>query len=129
MIINIYIPQDYLPVMIQSFIALGFIITTMVVTHLAGPKRSTNEKLENFECGIEGMGNARSPFSIKYFLNAILFVLFDVEVIFMYPFAVNYLDLGWEGFIGMLIFINICIFGLWYAIQKGVLNWSSTHNE
>jgi NADH-quinone oxidoreductase subunit A len=73
-------PADYVPIMIQAFIVLGFVITTMIVTHLLGPKRKTKQKLENFECGIEGMGNARSPFSVKYFLIAILFVLFDVDL-------------------------------------------------
>jgi NADH-quinone oxidoreductase subunit A len=82
-------PQDYIPVLIQTLIVLGFVITTMVVTHFLGPKRYSRAKLENFECGIEGLGNARSPFSVKYFLIAILFVLFDVEVIFMYPWAVK----------------------------------------
>ena len=69
----------------MALVAAGFVVTTMLLTHLLGPKRKTKIKNEAFECGIESVGNARTPFSIKYFLVAILFVLFDVEVIFMYP--------------------------------------------
>jgi len=116
-------PQDYIPILIQSFVVLGFVITTMLLTHLLGPKRSSNAKLENFECGIEGMGNARSPFSVKYFLIAILFVLFDVEVIFMYPWAVNLRYLGKEGFNEMLLFMVLVLAGFIYIILKGALKW------
>jgi NADH-quinone oxidoreductase subunit A len=116
-------PQDYIPILIQTFIVLGFVITTMLLTHRLGPKRSSKAKLENFECGIEGMGNARSPFSIKYFMIAILFVLFDVEVIFMYPWAANFTELGATGFLEMLIFLGLLMLGFLYIILKGALNW------
>ena len=116
-------PQDYIPVLIQIIIVLGFVITTMVLTHFLGPKRSSRAKLENFECGIEGLGNARSPFSVKYFLIAILFVLFDVEVIFMYPWAVNFKTLGKEGFIDMFLFMILVLAGFIYIILKGALKW------
>ncbi len=116
-------PQDYIPILIQSFVVLGFVITTMVVTHFLGPKRFSKAKLENFECGIEGLGNARSPFSVKYFLIAILFVLFDVEVIFMYPWAVNFKYFGKEGFIEMFVFMMLVLAGFIYIILKGALKW------
>lgn len=116
-------PQDYLPILIQSLIVLGFVITTMVATHFLGPKRFSRAKLENFECGIEGMGNARAPFSVKYFLIAILFVLFDVEVIFMYPWAVNFRALGREGFQDMLLFVAVVMAGFGYIMLKGALKW------
>lgn len=116
-------PQDYLPILIQSLVVLGFVITTMLATHLLGPKRSSKAKLENFECGIEGMGNARSPFSVKYFLIAILFVLFDVEVIFMYPWAVNFKDLGKDGFLEMVLFMILVLAGFIYIILKGAFKW------
>jgi NADH-quinone oxidoreductase subunit A len=116
-------PQDYIPVLIQLLIVLGFVITTMVLTHYLGPKRSSIAKLENFECGIEGLGNARSPFSVKYFLIAILFVLFDVEVIFMYPWAVNFRTLGKEGFLDMFLFMILVLSGFIYIILKGALKW------
>jgi len=116
-------PQDYIPVLIQTFVVLGFVITTMVLTHFLGPKRSSRAKLENFECGIEGMGNARSPFSVKYFLIAILFVLFDVELIFMYPWAVNFKSMGKEGFLDMFLFMILLLAGFIYVILKGALKW------
>jgi NADH-quinone oxidoreductase subunit A len=120
---TIYTPEDYIPIMIQSFIVLGFVITTMVLTHMLGPSRKTKQKLENFECGIEGMGNARSPFSVKYFLIAILFVLFDVEIIFMYPWAVNFNDLGLFGFTEMSVFSAVLLLGFIYLLLKGALKW------
>ena len=107
----------------QFLVALGFVVVTMVLTHLLGPKRKSARKLENFECGIETQGNARLPFSIKYFLTAILFVLFDVEVIFMYPWAINFKELGADGFIKMLIFIAPLLLGFIYIIKKGALKW------
>ena len=95
---KVYTPADYVPIFIQLGLAIGFVLTTMVATHLLGPKRRGKVKDEAFECGIESVGDARTPISIKYFLIAILFVLFDVEIIFMYPWAVNFLQLGWFGF-------------------------------
>jgi NADH-quinone oxidoreductase subunit A len=93
------------------------------VTHLLGPRRNTAEKLQNFESGIEGVGNARTPMAIKYFLVAILFVLFDVEVIFFYPYAVNFRVLGWNGFGEVLLFVGFFLAGFIYIIKKGALNW------
>ncbi|MFM2136130.1 MAG: hypothetical protein RL021_1530 [Bacteroidota bacterium] len=117
------LPSDYLPIAIQFLVALGFIVTTMVGTHLLGPKRKSKIKLESFECGIESKGNARIPFSIKYFLVAILFVLFDVEVIFMYPWAVNFKELGTTGILEMLVFMVLLLTGFYYIIRKGALKW------
>ncbi len=114
---------DYLPIVMMFFVAVGFVTLTMAVTHWLGPKRKTKIKLDTFECGIESKGNARIPFSIKYFLVAILFVLFDVEVIFMYPWAVNFKHLGMTGFIEMLLFIGFFLAGFVYIIKKGALEW------
>jgi NADH-quinone oxidoreductase subunit A len=114
---------NYLPIIFQMVVALGFVVITMVVTHLIGPKRKTSDKLIPFESGIESVGNARQPFSIKYFLVAILFVLFDVEVIFMYPWAVNFRDLGIGGMVEMFIFMGTLLLGFIYIIKKGALDW------
>ncbi|HEY3402373.1 MAG TPA: NADH-quinone oxidoreductase subunit A [Ohtaekwangia sp.] len=114
---------EYLPIAIMFVVALGFVATTMIVTHALGPKRKTKTKLDAFECGIESQGNARIPFNIKYFLIAILFVLFDVEVIFMYPWAVNFKELGVTGFIEMITFIALLLVGFFYLIKKGALKW------
>lgn len=114
---------DYFALCIQFLVAAGFVVTTLVATHIIGPKRKTKDKLENFECGIESQGNARIPFSIKYFLVAILFVMFDVEVIFMYPWAVNFKALGIIGFMEMLFFVGTLLLGFVYIIKKGALKW------
>ena len=115
--------SPYLPIIIQALVAGGFVVTTMIATHMLGPKTKSKHKLEAFESGIESIGNARIPFSVKYFLTAILFVLFDVEVIFMYPWAVNFQDLGWQGFASMSIFLGIFLLGFFYIVKKGGLNW------
>lgn len=116
-------PLNYLPIIFQMIVAMGFVVFTMVATHMLGPKRQTKDKLTPFESGIEVVGNARQPFSIKYFLVAILFVLFDVEVIFMYPWAVNFKDLGLEGMIQMFIFMGTLLLGFIYIIKKKALDW------
>lgn len=120
---NQHLPSDFFPIVLQFIVAAGFVVTTMAATHLLGPKRKSKLKLETFECGIESQGNARVPFSIKYFLVAILFVLFDVEVIFMYPWAVNFKSLGINGMIEMLIFMTLLLTGFFYIIKKGALKW------
>lgn len=116
-------PVDYLPIALMFMVAVGFVLTTMFATHLLGPKRKSEIKLDTFECGIESQGNSRQPFSIKYFLIAILFVLFDVEVIFMYPWAVNFLDMGMTGFLEMIVFLGFLVLGFVYIIRKGALKW------
>src|SRR6188768_2079358 len=114
---------NYLPIGIQLLFALGFVVFAIAATHLLGPKRNTADKLQNFESGIEIIGNARQPMAIKYFLVAILFVLFDVEVIFFYPYAVNFKELGWSGFGAVLMFIAFFLCGFVYIIKKGALTW------
>src|SRR5882762_3424752 len=114
---------EYFPIVLMFIVAMGFVVLTMVLTHWLGPRRNTQTKLEAFECGIESKGNARIPFSIKYFLVAILFVLFDVEVIFMYPWAVQFRELGRTGFIEMIVFIGFLLVGFFYIIKRGALKW------
>jgi NADH-quinone oxidoreductase subunit A len=116
-------PVDYLPIALMFIVAIGFVITTMLATHLLGPKRKSAVKMETFECGIEPQGNSRQPFSVKYFLIAILFVLFDVEVIFLYPWAVNFKEMGLQGFIEMIVFLGFLVMGFIYIIRKGALKW------
>jgi NADH-quinone oxidoreductase subunit A len=114
---------NYFPIGIQLLFAIGFVGLMMLLTHWLGPKRPTAQKLENFESGIEIHGNARQPMAVKYFLVAILFVLFDVEVIFFYPYAVNFKELGWNGFLAVLLFVGFFLCGFYYIIKKGALNW------
>jgi len=115
--------SHYLPIAIQLVFAVGFVATMMILTHMVGPKRKTTDKLENFASGIESHGDARQPLAIKYFLVAILFVLFDVEVIFFYPYAVNFKELGWKGFIEILLFVGFFLAGFIYIIKRGALQW------
>jgi NADH-quinone oxidoreductase subunit A len=114
---------NYLPIVIQLFFALGLVFTIIWGSDLLGPKRATSDKLGNFESGIEIKGNARQPMAIKYFLVAILFVLFDVEVIFMYPWAVNFKELGILGIIEMFSFIILLLVGFYYLLAKKALKW------
>ena len=116
-------PIDYLPIFMMFLIAVGFAVVSLIGTHLLGPKRKTKVKLESFECGIETQGNARVPFSIKYFLVAILFVLFDIEVIFMYPWAANFKELGMLGVIEVFSFIALLLVGFYYMVSKKALKW------
>jgi NADH-quinone oxidoreductase subunit A len=115
--------QNHIGIFLQAMVAVVFVMTVMVLTHIIGPRRRTARKLENFECGIEVHGDARMPFSVKYFLTAILFVLFDVEIIFFYPWAINFKDLATLGFFKMIIFMAPLLFGFYYIIRKGALKW------
>jgi len=120
---NLDTSGSYLPIGLQILFAAGMIVTLMGVTHLLGPKRKTADKLQNFASGIESHGEARQPIAIKYFLTAILFVLFDVEVIFFYPYAVNFRELGWSGFYAVLMFVAFFLCGFIYIIRRGALKW------
>jgi NADH-quinone oxidoreductase subunit A len=115
--------ENFLPIGIQLFFAIGIVALIMVITHWIGPKRKTADKLATFTSGIESHGDARHPMAIKYFLVAILFVLFDVEVIFFYPYAVNFKALGWDGFLAVLMFVGFFLCGFIYIIKKGALKW------
>lgn len=114
---------DYIPILMQMLLAVGFVVGMIFLSGKMGPRRISEIKDKNFECGIESIGNARVPFSVKYFLVAILFVLFDVEVIFLYPWAINFRELGVEGMIKMVIFMSLLLIGFFYIIKKKALDW------
>ncbi len=120
---------NYLPIVLQIIFAIGFVATMIIASSKIGPKRKTADKLQNFESGIEIQGNARQPMAIKYFLIAILFVLFDVEVIFFYPYAVNFRDfavnptMGWNTFLAVLLFVGCFLAGFVYIFKKGAMKW------
>jgi NADH-quinone oxidoreductase subunit A len=120
---NVNNAANYLPILIQVFFAIGLVSLMIWGSDKLGPKRKTSDKLQNFESGIEVKGNARQPMAIKYFLVAILFVLFDVEVIFFYPYAVNFRALGWEGFIAVVLFVTSFLTGFIYIFKKGAMKW------
>lgn len=114
---------NYLPIALQLLFAAGFVAFMILLSSLLGPKRKTDDKLATFTSGIPTHGDARSPMAIKYFLIAILFVLFDVEVIFFYPYAVNFKSLGWAGLGEVILFVAFFLVGFIYIIKKGALKW------
>ena len=114
---------DYFPIILQIAFAIVFIAGMVITSAMIGPKRKTDDKLVSFTSGIASHGEARQPIAIKYFLVAILFVLFDVEVIFFYPYAVNFKSLGWGGFEAVLLFVIFFLIGYFYIIKKGALQW------
>jgi NADH-quinone oxidoreductase subunit A len=114
---------NYLPLLMQIAVAAGFVIFTLFVTHKLPPRINSAKKDDNFECGIDAQGNARFPVSIRYFMTAILFVLFDVEVIFFYPYAVNFYELKLEGLLAVIMFVGFFLTGFYYIYKKGALEW------
>jgi|SRR6516162_5542515 len=116
--------EPYVPILIQFLVvaALGAII--LGVSALVGKKRPTREKLAPYECGITPVGNARERFSISFYLVGMLFILFDVEAVFLYPWAVVYKQLKWFGFAEMFLYIMILLAGYVYIWKKGALDWT-----
>jgi NADH-quinone oxidoreductase subunit A len=115
--------MQYVPVLI-TFV-LGIVVVTVMVNagRILGPRNPTPVKLDAFECGNEPSGPAWGRFSVKFYLTAILFIVFDVEVVFLYPWAVLFRELGWFGFNAMAIFLAVLAFGLLYEWRKGALEW------
>ena len=109
----------------MALIGIAIVIPLfMLVTTVFGPRASGAIKNQPYESGVKRMiGLAEQKFSVKFYLLAILFLLFDIEAVFMYPWAVNVRELGWYGFIVMLLFVDVLFAGLIYIIRKGVLNW------
>ena len=114
---------DYLPILLQIGVIGGFVAFVLVITHYLGPRLKSQKKDANWECGVESQGNARFPVSIRYFMTAILFVLFDVEVIFFYPYAVNFKALELEGLLAVILFVALFLTGFLYVLKKGALEW------
>ena len=119
------LPENYIPIIIQIAVSAGFVLLSILGTHFLGPrqKSTSTKKNESFECGYEVEGNARTPFSVKYFLTAILFVLFDIEIVFFYPYAVNFREFGVEGFYAILAFVSVFFLGFFYVWKRGALDW------
>lgn len=113
----------YIPVFLFVLVAIGFAIVTLVVAGLVHPKQYNRVKLEPYECGIEPLTDARDRYSVRYYLIAMLFVIFDVETVFMFPWAVIMDELLLFGLIEMLIFLLILVVGYAYAWRKGALEW------
>ena len=114
---------DYLPILLQVFVVGGFVVFVLFITQFLSPRLKSKKKDANWECGIEGQGDARFPVSIRYFMTAILFVLFDVEVIFFYPYAINFKTLELEGLFAVILFVAFFLIGFLYVLKKGALEW------
>jgi NADH-quinone oxidoreductase subunit A len=114
----------YIPIVIFIAVATGFAVFTLVFTSLIHPSKYNKVKLEPYECGIEPTTDARDRYSIRYYLVAMLFVIFDVETVFMFPWAVIFDKLMLFGLIEMIVFIFILVVGYFYAWQKGALEWA-----
>lgn len=119
------LPENYIPIIIQAAVGFGFVLLSLLGTHFLGPKqkKDLSKKNESFECGIEIEGNARTPFSVKYFLTAVLFVLFDIEIVFFYPYVVNFREFGVAGFAAVLMFVAVFFLAFLYVWKRGALDW------
>lgn len=115
--------QNYVPILILLLVAAGFGFGAVLLSSLLGPRRPNPEKLSTYECGMTVEAGARRPFDVKYYLVAMAFLVFDVEVVFMYPWAVKFKALGLFGLVEMAIFLFILLVGYAYIWRKGVLEW------
>jgi NADH-quinone oxidoreductase subunit A len=115
--------HDWLPILIMIGLGAGFGALNIIVSTLVGPKKPTPEKLAPYECGMPPVGDARERHPVKFYLVAMIFLLFDIEVAFLYPFAMALRDLGWPGFVQIVVFFAILLTGYIYVWRKGVLDW------
>ncbi len=120
---NITTFKSFFPIFLLIVFVLIFVGGMIFISSILGPNRKTKDKLDTFTSGISTHGDAREQMPVKFFLIAILFVLFDVEVVFFYPYAVNFKQLGWFGFIEVLIFIGLFLVGYFYIIKHNALDW------
>jgi NADH-quinone oxidoreductase subunit A len=115
--------QSWLSILLLFAVAVGFGAFTVFISQLLGPKVVTPEKLAPYECGVPPVGDARERQSVKFYLVAMVFLLFDIEVAFLYPWAMALRDLGWTGFVQVVLFFGILLAGFVYIWRKGVLDW------
>ena len=114
----------YLPILIHGGLVVGLAGAIVILSALLGKHRPSKTKLQAYECGITPTGDAREPFSVKFYLVGIIFILFDVEAIFLYPWAFIFRSLRWFGFVEMLLYIGILLVGYFYLWKKGALDWN-----
>jgi NADH-quinone oxidoreductase subunit A len=115
----------YIPLLIQVVVAIGLATVMVTLSRLVGYRRRTRAKDTAYECGIEPTGDAQQRFSVKFYMVAMLFILFDVEVVFLYPWAVIARELKMFGFWEMLLYIGLVLVGFFYIWKKGVLDWNT----
>lgn len=115
--------ENYLPIIVFIAIGLGFGIIPLIAGRLIAPHKPNKEKYSQFECGFEPFGDARMRFDVRYYLVAMLFILFDLEIAFLFPWAVVQSQLGWVGFSTMMLFLFLLVVGFAYEWRKGALEW------
>jgi NADH-quinone oxidoreductase subunit A len=118
------VAQSYAPLLLHILVAMGIAGAILLGSSLIGWRRPSRAKGSPYECGVQPTGDALQPFSVKFYLVAMVFILFDVEAIFLYPWAVVFRELGWFGFFEMLVYIAILLAGYVYLWKKGALDWS-----
>jgi NADH-quinone oxidoreductase subunit A len=114
---------EYYPILLFIMVALGIGVAPMVLGKLLGPNRPDPEKLSPYECGFEAFEDARMKFDVRYYLVAILFILFDLEIAFLFPWATVINEIGVAGFLSMMLFLTILVVGFVYEWMKGALEW------
>ena len=115
--------KDYLPIIIFLLIALGLSCALVVISFILSPKRTDSEKLSAYECGFEPFEDSRMVFYVRFYLVAILFIIFDLEIAFLFPWAITLGNIGLLGFSSMMIFLFILTIGFIYEWKKGALDW------
>lgn len=118
------VAQAYAPLFIQLILAAALACVILLLSLTIGRHRPSRIKMQSYECGITPTGDARDPFSVKFYLVAMVFILFDVEAIFLYPWAYVYRELRWSGFFEMTVYILILLAGYVYLWKKGALDWN-----
>jgi len=116
--------KEYVPVLLFLILAIGFAVGTIAASSLIVPRRSNRVKMSPYECGVDPVGSARERFSVKFYLVAVLFILFDIEAVFLYPWAVAFRQLGLYGLIEMGLFIVVLLVGYLYVLKKRALEWN-----
>ncbi|MBI4874420.1 MAG: NADH-quinone oxidoreductase subunit A [Acidobacteria bacterium] len=116
-------PDGYLPLFIFLVVAMAFPVVLLLAMQFIRPSRPSTVKMEAYECGIQAASDSRGRYTVRYYIVAILFVIFDVETIFLYPWAVRYRQLGWFGVAEVAVFLGILIVGYIWAYKKGALEW------
>jgi NADH-quinone oxidoreductase subunit A len=114
---------EYLPILVALLVAVGFVLVVMLASSLVVPMRTGRVKNSPYECGVEPVGDARQRFPVKFYLVAVLFILFDIEAVFLYPWAVAFRRLGLYGLVEMVLFIVILFVGYLYLLKKKALEW------
>lgn len=116
-------PSGYIPILIFLVVAILFPVVAIVAAKLVRPSAPSKEKLEAYECGIKAASDSRGRYTVRFYIIAILFVIFDVETIFLFPWAVRYRELGWFGVSEVAVFLAILVVGYIWAYKKGALEW------